>query len=112
MKKFFLVLILFSLVFCIQCSKDKFSSDEKKFIKTYKEIILARYTIEDSVKANQEVLKIIKQNGYSFRQFLETFWELRNKDSKRFSELIDSVKKSAVNDLIEAKKKELQQPKR
>ncbi len=112
MKKLFCGLILFSFVFLFQCSKDRFSSDERKFIKTYKEILLARYTIADSVKANQEVLKILKRNGFSFRQFLEKFWELKNKDSKRFAELIDSVRKAAVNDLIEAKKKELQQPKR
>ena len=81
-------------------------------MKTYKEILIARYTIADSLKANQEVMNILKRNGYSFREFLDTFWELRNKDSKRFSAIIDSIRKSAVHDVIEAKKKELQKANR
>jgi hypothetical protein len=111
--KHWLVLALFTIVLGFTyCSKEGFSSDERKFIKTYKEILIARYSIADSVKANQEVMNILKRNGYSFREFLDTFWELRNKDSKRFSAIIDSIRKSAVQDVIEAKKKEFQRANR
>lgn len=77
-------------------------------MKTYKEILIARYTIEDSVKANKKVMEILKQNGFTFREFLNFSWELRAKDIKKFNEMMDSVRNEAARDVIELRKKELQ----
>jgi hypothetical protein len=102
------IALLLLAIILISCQKEKFSSSEKKFMKTYKEILIARYTIEDSVKANRKVMEILKQNGFTFREFLDYTWELRSKDLKKFNEMIDSIHKDATREVIEARKKELQ----
>ncbi len=102
------IFLLFISIIIFSCQKEKFSSSEKKFMKTYKEILLARYTIEDSAKANKRVMEILRQNGFTFREFLDFSWELRTKDSKKFSEMIDSIKNEAAKEVVETKKKEFQ----
>lgn len=77
-------------------------------MKTYKEILIARYTIQDSIKANKKVNEILKQNGFTFREFLDFSWELRSKDIKKFNEMMDSIRNEATREVLEARKKELQ----
>ncbi|MEJ5286041.1 MAG: hypothetical protein CH6_4211 [Candidatus Kapaibacterium sp.] len=105
-KPFFLLFVVCILLF--SCSKEKYSSEEKKFMKTYKEILVARYTFTDSVKANQEVNKILKRNGFTLREFLNFSWNLRMKDTKKFQEMMDSIKNEASREVIDALKKEIQ----
>ncbi|MCX7909178.1 MAG: hypothetical protein N2560_06655 [Ignavibacteria bacterium] len=108
MRKMLIFLFGFSIVFLFACQKEKYSSEEKKFMKLYKEILIARYTIEDSAKANEKVMEILKRNGFSFREFLDFSWELRSKDVKKFQEMLDSIKNEAAKEVLETKKKEIQ----
>lgn len=110
MKKYWTFLLIVVSFVAWGCSKDKFSSDEREFMSIYKQILLARYTIEDSVRANKKVTQILKDNGHNLQSFLKLFWELRNKDQRKFSEMMDTIKKQALNEVLEAKKKEIAQP--
>ncbi len=111
MRKYWgLIIIIVGSIIYSGCSKDKFTSNEREFMSIYKEILLARYTIDDSVRANKKVTQILNEKGYTLRSFLKLFWELKNKDAHRFAEMMDTIKKQALNEVIEAKKKELAQP--
>jgi hypothetical protein len=110
MKKYWAFILFVISIGILGCSKDRFSGDEREFMSIYKQILLARYTIEDSVRANKKVTQILKDNGYNFQSFLKLFWELKNKDPKKFAEMMDTIKKQALNEVLEAKKKELAQP--
>ncbi len=110
MKKYWAFILFAISIGILGCSKDKFSNDEREFMSIYKQILLARYTIEDSVRANKKVTQILKDNGYNLQSFLKLFWELRNRDPKKFAEIMDTIKKQALNEVLEAKKKELAQP--
>ncbi|MCX7880427.1 MAG: hypothetical protein N2517_07175 [Ignavibacteria bacterium] len=106
-----IVFLVLSVLYVLPgCSEEKFTAEEKKFIATYKEILLARYTIADSTEADKEVKKILKKNGYTFREFLNKSIEIRSRDPKKFNEIIDSIRTTAINEIIEAKKKEFGQP--
>lgn len=105
--KIFLIFLLMVFSF-FACQKEKYSSSEKKFMKTYKEILIARYTIEDSIKANKKVKEILKQNGFTFREFLDFSWDLRTKDVKKFNEMMDSIRNEAAREVLETRKKEIQ----
>ncbi|MFN3781004.1 MAG: hypothetical protein ACK4SO_02380 [Candidatus Kapaibacteriota bacterium] len=107
MKKGLVIIFLFSLAL-LSCQKERYSSAEKKFMKTYKEILIARYTIEDSTEANKKVMEILKHNGFTFRKFLDFSWELRAKDIRKFNEMMDSIRNEAARDVIELRKKEIQ----
>ncbi len=90
--------IIFCLVFIFAlsaCSQDE--NSEGRFIETYRQILIARETIPDSVQANTAVSKIIQKNGYTESSFKEEFFNLA-KDKKSFGNLIDSVRKSILND--------------
>ncbi len=110
MKKTTVALTLLIIFFFFSCSKDRFSREERKFIKTYKEILVTRYSIQDSVQANKEVGKILKNNGFSFRDFLELSWKLKSKDPKKFEEMLDSSRRQAIHEILELRRKELHSP--
>lgn len=110
MRKYWAFIFIIVSFIGVGCSKDKFSGDEREFMSIYKQILLARYTIEDSIRANKKVTQILKDNGYNLQSFLKLFWELKNKDPKKFAEIMDTIKKQALSEVLEAKKKELTQP--
>ncbi|MGB9771595.1 MAG: hypothetical protein ACPLX7_06390 [Candidatus Kapaibacteriota bacterium] len=101
-------LFLSLLILFIACSKEKYSASERKFMKTYKEILIVRYTLSDSIKANQEVDRILKRNGFTLRDFLDYSWKIRMKDVKKFNEMMDSIKNQAALEVLESRKSELQ----
>lgn len=88
------IILVFAFISC-----DSSNIDEKKFIDTYREILIARETIADSALANIKVDSIISVNGYTSISFREVFFELA-KDRKSFGNLIDSVRKSIVADSV------------
>ena len=87
------LIILVSLIF-YSCSSN---SDQERFYNTYRQILIARSEIEDSLVANKKVLEIIKQNGYTEKEFEKTFFELARKE-KDFVKVIDSLRNSVKHD--------------
>lgn len=92
---FKMLILSISLLFILSCSDD--SAEEKRFMKTYKEILVVRETVTDSVEANQKVGKVIEQNGYTQLTFRDKFFDLA-KDKQRFTKMIDSVRKTILRD--------------
>lgn len=92
-KYIFLILIsLFGLVSCTDESKR-----EQKFFDTYREILIARESIQDSVAANKKVQEIIQKHGYDDFTFKQEFFDIA-KDNDKFLKLIDSLRNSIIRD--------------
>lgn len=88
------MVLLFSL---LACTDD--SAKEKQFIKTYKEILVARESFPDSAIANRKVEEIIKKNGFTQNSFKDAFFDL-SQDKIRFTKLIDSLRTSIIKDTV------------
>lgn len=102
-----LIFWFISLAVLFACSKEKFSSDEKKFMEIYKQILITRYTVLDSTLANQQINELLKKNGYSIRKFYERFWEFKKKDNQKFLEMMDTIHKRAIEEVLANRKKEI-----
>lgn len=107
--KLSLILLISLLMFA--CSKEKYSSDEKKFIEIYKQILITRYTVTDSTLAAKQINKLLKNNGLNIRSFYELFWEIKKKDNQKFVEMMDTIHKMALNEVMSQRKKEIMQNK-
>ena len=89
-------LLLFLMLFClISCSDSQ--KEEERFINTYREILIARETIADSILANKKVDSIINHYDYTQDSFRDAFFEIM-KDNKNFSALIDSLRSSILKE--------------
>jgi len=88
------IILIFLILFLFSCNSD---NKKERFYKTYQQIIIARSEIKDSLKANAAVLQIIKQNGYTEKEFQIEFFELARTE-KDFVRIIDSIRNSAKND--------------
>jgi len=86
--KYFLILIFATLII-LGCDKPF----DDKFYKTYREILLVRTEITDSLEANKEVLKVLKKNGYTEEEFRKTFFE-KARTEREFIKIIDSLRNS------------------
>lgn len=91
MKKLFFFLLL---LFFISCSTN---NEEEQFYRTYRQILVARAAIEDSLEANAKVLKIIQKNGYTEQEFRKVFFQLASKE-KDFIRIIDSLRNSVKDE--------------
>jgi len=96
MKRYIIALVL-TILFLSSCGADK--AEEDKFLNTYREILIAREQIADSIEANQRIGEILKKNGYDEPRFRQTFFEFA-KDKKRFTEMLDSLRKSVLSDTL------------
>lgn len=83
------ITILLILIALVSCSSD--NEEEIRFMKVYKDILIAREQIQDSLAANNAVDSILKQNGYTQKEFKEAYFELAT-NSERFISVIDSVR--------------------
>lgn len=90
MKKIiFILLIIF-----VSCGTDK---EEERFIRTYRQILIARAESTDSLAANAKVQKILQNNGYTESEFRKIFFTLASKE-KDFILIIDSLRNSVRNE--------------
>jgi hypothetical protein len=85
----YLVVIIFAFLFLSACDKPF----DDKFYKTYREILIVRTEITDSLEANKEVLKALKKNGYTEEEFREIFFE-KAQTEREFIKIIDSLRNS------------------
>lgn len=90
-----LIIFIFAFI-AISCSNQE--KDLNIFMKTYKEILITREAIQDSIEANNAVRKIIERNGYTLEEFKNEFFILA-KDNKEFSLILDSLRKSFKLDI-------------
>jgi hypothetical protein len=95
MKKFFIYIIIFSAI--LSCSDS--ASEKKKFLKAYKDIIVARNIYQDTARANEEVSKIYKTNGFTEETFRKKYFEYAQ-NSKEFLAMLDSARQWAQNEII------------
>ncbi len=93
--KNYIIAAIVSVFFLASCGADR--AEEEKFLQIYREILIAREQIADSLKANQRVAEILEKNGYDEPRFRQTFFEFA-KDKKRFTEMLDSLRKSVLSD--------------
>lgn len=91
MKRFILLLLTIIIISCNS------NTEQDRFYRTYRQILIARAQTNDSLEANSKVLKIIQQNGYTEQQFRETFFGLAQKE-KDFIRIIDSLRNSIKNE--------------
>jgi hypothetical protein len=87
----------------IACSHS--DDDKERFIRTYKEILIARERFEDTVLANTEVKKAYKRNQYTEQTFFED-WKYYTEDPKEFLIMMDTIRSRAQQDLIKLDKKD------
>lgn len=85
----YLIVIIFAFLFLTACDKPF----DDKFYKTYREILLVRTEITDSLEANKKVLNVLKKNGYTEEEFRKTFFE-KAQTEKNFIKTIDSLRNS------------------
>lgn len=84
--------IIIVAILCLSffaCGKKE--ADKTKFITVYKEILLTREMEKDSLKANEKVNEILKNNGYNMASFKVEFMKLA-KNYDEFNKTIDSVR--------------------
>lgn len=87
--KFILTLITAFSFLIISCN----DSDDvnQRFLDTYREILIARETIADSVEANKRVMEIMDEHGYTQAEFQEEFFEIAS-DNEEMVRTIDSLR--------------------
>ncbi len=86
--------ILFALVLCLtlySCDETP-DIDKEHFINAYREILLARESIADSVAANKEVQMILTKYDYTMETFAKEYQDLMSGDSQIYG-IIDSLRK-------------------
>lgn len=102
MMKFILILITSFIV--LGC--DYFRDSEENFVDAYKNILVAREKYKnDSLKAEKQIKKIYDEYGYTQESFKEEFFNIAHKDTRRFYDLLDSIREKVRLDLIEEGKK-------
>ncbi len=105
MKKYWFLLVVLILTSC-----DYFSDDNDEFINAYKKILIVREQYKaDSLKwkADKEIKKIYEEYGYTEQSFRDKFFELATEDSRKFYELLDSIRyevRQELNRIREEKK--------
>ena len=97
MKIFFISIII--TFFFIGCG-DADNSDNKLF-KVYEDIAVARESIDDIDSANVVIDSILNSYGYTEKEFRKAIFDLRKEDPEMFIQIIDSVKKNAIQKSIE-----------
>ncbi|OYT14728.1 MAG: hypothetical protein B7C24_16755 [Bacteroidetes bacterium 4572_77] len=81
------------LFFIVACDQDKL--DNENFRAAYKEILIARETEADSLKANDLVKDILQEHGYSEEDFRIDYFAL-SQDRKAFIRLLGEIRKEAA----------------
>jgi hypothetical protein len=93
--------IIFSFVAC-----DYFKDDEENFFDAYKSILVAREKYKnDSLRAEKEIDKIYKKYDYTQQSFKETFFKIAHSDTRKFYDLLDSIRNQVRIDLMKKGKK-------
>lgn len=102
MKKLMIILVCcFTVIGC-----DLFRDSEEDFISAYKEILLIREKYKnDSLKAEKEINKIYEEYGFTQESFKDAFFEIAHKDTRKFYNLLDSIREKVRQDLINKNKK-------
>ena len=100
MKKILLFLCTF-FIFFIACSHS--DDDKERFIRTYKEILIARERYQDTTTANKEVKKVYKKNQYTEQTFFED-WKYYTQDPKEFLIMMDTIRSRTQQELLKSEK--------
>ncbi len=86
------ILIAIALCFTFIACGEQNSIDQDKYLKVYREILIARETIPNLDSANMEVQKILDKYKYSMKTFKNDAIELQ-KQGGDFIKIIDSLRK-------------------
>lgn len=86
------ILIALALFFTFIACGEQSSIDQDKYLKVYREILIARETIADSLEANKEVQDILEKYEYTLDRFAEEAMELQ-RNSGDFLKIVDSLRK-------------------
>lgn len=93
-------LVFLFLVF-VMLGCDYFKDDEENFIDAYKSILFVREKYKkDSVRAENEILKIYNKYGFTQQSFKEEFFEIAHEDTRRFYDLLDSIREKVRVDML------------
>lgn len=98
--KFFLIIIAFFFVSC-GIFKDK----KEHFAETYRQVLINRELVSDSLTASRKMLEILQQNGYDIDTFREEFSELAKNDPTGFTQMLDTMRVSVQKEIQNLKKK-------
>ena len=106
---FILKVNLFFILFMTitSCSDDYKKYD--RYTNTYYEVLIARELYEDSIKANNEVKKILSDNGYTEKQFAEETYKIFKEDQKVLTMIIDSLRKRVIRDTDSLQKEKMKE---
>ncbi len=96
MKKFFAASVLLVFLLLPSCSGD---TEKKRFVETYKEILLTREKFTDTTIANRKVHEVLQKNGYTDREFRRTFFKFAE-NKLEFIGMIDSARAKAKREFI------------
>ncbi len=103
-----IVSVFFTLFLTIiSCSDDYKKYD--RYTNTYYQVLIARELHEDSSKANNEVKKILAENGYTEKQFAEETYKIFKEDQKVLTMIIDSLRKRVIRDTDSLQKEKMKE---
>jgi rubrerythrin len=86
--KYILIILLSLSITLTSCGS---SDDKEKLLNVYKQILIARNSEQDSLKANEAVQKVLKKNGYTELQFRKEIFQMASSE-KDFLPMIDSLR--------------------
>ncbi len=86
------IIIAFSLCFMLFACDSEGNVDKDKYLKVYKEILVVRESISDSIAANKEVQLILDKYKYTTKSFADETMKLMSQDKDLFN-IIDSLRK-------------------
>jgi hypothetical protein len=97
----FILLILMSL-FILSCTKI-FGHDKEDFINAYKELLIAKEQIGDSIQLVDSFKKIYEKYNYTEKSFNSDLLKYQ-KNTNEFLEILDSIKSQISKEEVEIQK--------
>ena len=95
-KIFYFISVCILFIACSHSNEDK-----ERFMKCYKEILVARERYQDTSIANAEVKKTYKRNKYNEQQFFED-WKYYTQDPQEFLIMMDTIRTRAQRELLKS----------
>ncbi len=88
--RYWAVTLIATVTIVLGCGR----SEEERFIRTYRDILIVRELYPDTAIANPKVRAILRQNGFTEPAFRRMYIRMAQ-DPDRFRRLIDSLRRYA-----------------
>ncbi|MBM2813757.1 MAG: hypothetical protein HW421_519 [Ignavibacteria bacterium] len=89
------LIAFFTILILVSCSESK---EQEKFLNVYREILIARDSYLDSIKASKEILKIYTKYGFTAETFKKKYFEYAA-NHQEFIRMIDSLRQQITREM-------------